>query len=105
MKSSVFGSMLVVKPLREVFWFYGVIPSSLLWATTLAVYFSGAALTTLLLMFAVLIGYTVWIISEIWLCRHNVAKQIYGDLASLLTAAWAANTLLLSGFLLLQRLS
>lgn len=105
MKSSLFGSMLIVKPLREVFWFYGVIPSNVLWATTLAVYFSGAALTTLLLMFALLIGYTVWIISEIWLCRHNVENQTYGDLASVLTAAWAANTLLLSAFLLLQRLS
>jgi len=105
MKSALFGSLLIVKPLHEVFWFCGVIPSSLLWAMTLAVYFSGAALTTLLLMFALLIGYTVWIVSEIWLCRHNVKNQVYGDLACMLTAAWAANTLLLSAFLLLQRLS
>ncbi|MDX1725050.1 MAG: hypothetical protein R3355_18285 [Pseudomonas sp.] len=104
MKTSMFNTLLIDKPLREIFWFYGVIPSNMLWAVTLAVYFSGAALATVVLMFAVLLGYTAWIIGEIWYCSGNVKNPTHGDIARVLTAAWAINTLLLVSFLLLQRL-
>lgn len=104
MKTSMFNTLLIDKPLREIFWFYGVIPSNLLWAVTLAVYFSGAALSTVVLMFAVLLGYTAWIIGEIWHCSGNVKNPAHGEIARFLTAAWAINTLLLISFLLLQRL-
>ncbi|MDM8348578.1 hypothetical protein P8H27_06660 [Pseudomonas sp. sp1636] len=100
----MFNSLLIDKPLRDIFWFYGVIPSNILWAVTLAVYFSGAALATVVLMFGVLIAYTAWIISEIWYCSGNVTNPSHGDIARVLTAAWAINTLLLMSFLLLQRL-
>jgi hypothetical protein len=104
MKTSMFNALLIDKPLREIFWFYGVIPSNILWAVTLAVYFSGAALATVVLMFAVLLAYTAWIIGEIWHCSGNVENPTHGDIARVLTAAWAINTLLLISFLLLQRL-
>ncbi|MDX1369863.1 hypothetical protein [Pseudomonas sp.] len=104
MKTSMFNALLIDKPLREIFWFYGVIPSNMLWAVTLAVYFSGAALATVVLMLAVLLGYTAWIIGEIWYCSGNVKNPTHGDIARVLTAAWAINTLLLVSFLLLQRL-
>ncbi len=104
MKTSLFHSLLLDKPLREIFWFYGVIPSNLLWAVSLAVYFSGATLATVILMFSLLLVYTAWIICEIWLCSGNVKNPTYGDIARVLTAAWAINTLLLVSFLLLQRL-
>ncbi|MDA7086961.1 hypothetical protein PH586_11255 [Pseudomonas sp. SA3-5] len=104
MQTSMFNALLIDKPLREIFWFYGVIPSNILWAVTLAVYFSGAALTTLIFMFAVLLGYTAWIIGEIWRCSDNVKNPAHGEIARVLTAAWAINTLLLTAFLLLQRL-
>lgn len=104
MKASPFNSLLIDKPLREIFWFYGVIPSNLLWAASLAVYFSGAPLASVILMFTLLLAYTAWIICEIWHCSGNVSKPIYGEIARLLTAAWAINTLLLISFLLLQRL-
>ncbi|MCG4452748.1 MULTISPECIES: hypothetical protein [unclassified Pseudomonas] len=100
----MFNALLIDKPLREIFWFYGVIPSNILWAVTLAVYFSGAALATVILMFAVLLGYTAWIIGEIWRCSDNVNNPTHGEIARVLTAAWAINTLLLTGFLLMQRL-
>ncbi len=109
MKTSVFDSLLhsllIDKPLREIFWFYGVIPSNLLWAVSLAVYFSGAALATVILMFSVLLAYTLWIICEIWHCSGNVKNPTHGEIARVLTAAWAINTLLLVSFLLLQRLA
>ncbi|MDT4872385.1 hypothetical protein D3C80_1693370 [compost metagenome] len=104
MRISMLDNMLIDKPLREVFWFYGVIPSNILWAVSLAVYFSGAALATVVLMFAVLLGYTAWIIAEIWHCSGNVENPTHADIARVLTAAWAINTLLLISFLLLQRL-
>jgi hypothetical protein len=104
MKTSMFNALLIDKPLREIFWFYGVIPSNILWAVTLAVYFSGATLSTMVLMFAVLLGYTAWIICEIWRCSGNVKNPFHGEIARFLTAAWAINTLLLISFLLLQRL-
>ncbi len=104
MRTSIFNALLIDKPLREIFWFYGVIPSNILWAVTLAVYFSGAALATVILMFAVLLGYTAWIIGEIWRCSDNVKNPTHGEIARVLTVAWAINTLLLTAFLLLQRL-
>lgn len=104
MRISMLDNMLIDKPLREVFWFYGVIPSNILWAVSLAVYFSGAALATVVLMFAILLAYTAWIIAEIWHCSDNVENPTHGDIARVLTAAWAINTLLLISFLLLQRL-
>lgn len=104
MKTTMFNSLLINKPLREIFWFYGVIPSNLLWALTLFAYFNGAALATITPMFALLLVYTAWIICEIWLCSDNVENPNYGDIARVLTSAWAINTVLLISFLLLQRL-
>ena len=104
MKTTMLNSLLINKPLREIFWFYGVIPSNLLWALTLFAYFNGAALATIAPMFALLLVYTAWIICEIWLCSDNVETPNYGDIARMLTAAWAINTVLLIAFLLLQRL-
>ncbi|MBF7728777.1 hypothetical protein [Pseudomonas sp. N040] len=97
-------ALLIDRPLRDIFWLYGVLPSNLLWAASLAVYFSAAPLASVLLMFSLLLAYTVWIICEIWHCSGNVKNPLHGDIARLLTAAWAINTLLLVAFLLLQRL-
>ena len=59
MKTTMFNSLLINKPLRDIFWFYGVIPSNLLWALTLFAYFNGAALATIAPMFALLLVYTL----------------------------------------------
>lgn len=105
MKTSMFNSLQIDKPLRDIFWLYGVLPSNIFWAATLVAYFNGAALSTVMLMFTLLSAYTVWIINAIWHCSANVKTPIYGDIARVLTAAWAANTVLVMSFLLLQRLS
>jgi len=57
-----------------------------------------------MLMFAVLLAYTAWILMSIWHCSWNVEDQTRGEIARFLTAAWAANSVLVMGFLLLQRM-
>ena len=93
------------RPLGEVFWLYGALPSNLFWAGILFAYQRGASLCTLSLLFAALMIYTVWILIQIWLCADNVKNPVFGTMARFLTAAWAINTLLLSISLLLQRLA
>ncbi|EKM95339.1 transmembrane protein [Stutzerimonas degradans] len=102
--SSPLASLLIKRPLGVVFWIYGVIPSQILWGMALFAYFNGASLATNLLMFGLILGYTAWIIMEIWLCADNVRNKLYGDMARLLTAAWAINSVLLVFFLVVQRL-
>lgn len=104
MKQVPLTSWLINKPLRDVFWLYGVIPSQLLWAITLFVYFNGATLATDVLMFGLVLAYTAWIIAQIWLNTDTPQQAIYGTIARYLTAAWAVNSVLLVMFLLLQSL-
>lgn len=104
MKHLYLDLLLIRRPLRDVFWFYGVIPGSLLWLMALFLHFNGAPLATELLMFALIGCYTVWIIAEIWLCADSVDNPVYSDIARMLTAAWALNSVLLMLFLLLQRI-
>lgn len=103
-RTSPFDPILLNKPLKTVFWLYGVLLSHLLWGASLFVYFNGATLATEVLMFAVLLAYTAWILMTIWRCSWNVEKQTYGEIARFLTAAWAINSVLVMSFLILQRL-
>ena len=102
--SSPLAFMMIKRPLGVVFWLYGVIPSQVLWGMALFGYFNGASLSTNLMMFGLILGYTAWIIGENWLCADNVRNRLYGDMARLLTAAWAINSVLLVFFLTVQRL-
>src|SRR5690606_10607573 len=102
--TSPLASLLIKRPLGVVFWLYGVIPSHILWGMALFGYFNGASLATNLMMFGLILGYTAWIITEIWVCADNVRDKLYGDMARLLTAAWAINSVLLVFFLSIQRL-
>lgn len=104
MKTTPWSALTLHKPLREVFWFYGVIPSHILWGMTLLAYFNGATLGTNILMFGVVLIYTAWIIAQIWVSSAMQEATIYSDIARYLTAAWGLNSLLLVIFLLLQRL-
>ena len=104
-RTSPFDTILLDKPLKTVFWLYGVVLSQLLWGATMFVYMNGAALGTQLLMFAVLLAYTCWILMSIWHCSWNVENPAHGEIARFLTAAWAINSVLLIGFLLAQPMS
>ncbi|MBD7976013.1 MULTISPECIES: hypothetical protein [Pseudomonas] len=105
MKLSRLAMLSLNRPLREVFWLYGAVPSNLFWASILFLFQRGASLGTLVLLFAALMIYTTWILIQIWLCADNVKNPLFGVMARFLTTAWAINTLLLSTSLLLQRLT
>jgi hypothetical protein len=105
MKLSRLAALSLNRPLGEVFWLYGALPSNLFWAGLLFIYQRGASLGTLALLFAALMLYTAGILMQVWLCADNVKNPVFGVMARFLTAAWAINTLLLSASLWLQRLA
>lgn len=45
--------------------------------------------------------YSMWVLVAIWRCADN-AKPPWGVIVRLLTIAWAANTMLVAGFLQLD---
>ncbi|WP_368744950.1 hypothetical protein [Desertibaculum subflavum] len=87
-------------PLGRVFWVYGVITSSGLAAIYLLALAAGRrdAQQALILLF---LAYTLWILVAVWRCA-DAAPPGLRALARSLTVAWAANTLLVAGFLQLD---
>ncbi len=78
--------------LGTVFWFHGVLVSSVL----IAFYISSIYRSEALLEQALLIcfgAYTIWILVSIWRCSLG-ADPFWGLLARWLTVAWAANAAL-----------
>lgn len=84
-------------PLRSVFWGYGVAASS-----AVAVLFVTAidqrqvALQQVLIIASAL--YTLWFVVGVWQCAANAAP-FWGNLARLLSVAWAMNVALVLMFL------
>ncbi|PWG60926.1 hypothetical protein [Sediminicurvatus halobius] len=89
-------------PLARVFWLYGVIPSNVLWIVLLAMLWAGSSAALIAALGAVLLVYTGWIVVAVWAAADNVQKELYGVLARWLTVAWALNTVLFLGFLLVD---
>jgi len=50
------------------------------------------------------VAYTAWILVAVWRSAENVGRKDYGLIARALTVAWAINSVLVSGFLLLGHL-
>jgi hypothetical protein len=89
--------------LSRVFWWYGVIPSTLAvalvaWAAATGRIGDGA----LAVLIVVLLAYTAWILVSVWRCaeRRGIDDR-YGVMARWLTVAWAINAVLVAGFVLL----
>lgn len=89
-------------PLARVFWLYGVIPSNVVWIILLSMIWAGSATPLIATLGALLLVYTGWIVVAIWAAADNVQKELYGVLARWLTVAWALNTILFLGFLLVD---
>ena len=87
-------------PLWQVFWIYGVLVSHLLFGSILYL-FRAVDTPTLALMLSGFVLYTAWIMRVVWRNAFNVGNPLYGHIARALTVAWALNTVLVSGFLLL----
>lgn len=89
-------------PLGQVFWGYGVLISALLIAAFInALYRNDIWVQEILLV--VFLAYTVWILTAIWRCSA-AGTSVWHMIARLLTITWAANTLLVAGFLQLSLL-
>lgn len=87
-------------PLGRVFWVYGVVTSAGLGAIYLLALAAGRrdVQQALILIF---LAYTLWILVAVWRCA-GAAPPGLRALARSLTVAWAANTLLVAGFLQLD---
>lgn len=83
--------------LGRVFWVYGVLASA---GLSLLYLLAREARRTDLqqLLLVILLAYTAAILVAVWRCGPNAAPP-WGLLARALTVAWAANALLLLGFL------
>ncbi len=90
-------------PLFRVFWFDGVLNSSvliLLYATTVYLH-QRVAEQALLIFFGF---YTVWILVSIWRCSA-ASETFWAMMAKFLTIAWAANALFILFFRQLELLA
>ena len=83
-------------PLGQVFWGYGVFVSAVLISGFVAALYQKNVWVqeALLILF---LAYTVWILTAIW--RSSGGPSAWSMIARTLTIAWAANALLVSGFL------
>jgi hypothetical protein len=90
--------------LFRVFWFYGVLFSTVAigvaaWAG--ATGWLGAEGLIAAIVF--LLAYTVWILVSVWRCAvRRGDDDYYAVMARWLTVAWAINAALVGGFILLQ---
>lgn len=86
------------EPLWKVFWFHGVLVSSVLavlYGTTL--YAERADLQQVFLVN--IAAYTAWVLIAAWRCADNTQQSYWGVLARHLIVVWAANTAMLLPFL------
>ena len=93
------------KPLWQVFWLWGVIPSNLLWAAALWMIHRGMEPWGIRALLLLVLGYTAWIVLAVWGAASNTHNPRYGVLARALTVVWAINTVLLVFFLEVQSLA
>jgi hypothetical protein len=88
-------------PLWRVFWIYGVLLSHMYFAVIL--YLFGRVGTPMIaLLLAGFVAYTAVITRGVWINAYNTESKVLGEIARFLTVAWALNSVLVSGFLLLS---
>lgn len=89
-------------PLWRVFWLHGAGVSVCLLAWLLPG-LEHRHVLPLQAGLAAYMGYTAWVLVAVWRCTANAAP-FWGDLARIVTVAWAANTLMLGVFLEIELL-
>ena len=89
-------------PLWVVFWIFGVAVSQVLFGIILHVQ-AQQHLRLLWLLLAVFVAYTLLIVRAVWINADNVRNPRWGEIARMLTVAWAINALLVSAFLAINR--
>ena len=87
-------------PLWRAFWLWGVVGSWLLAAVFLTFTRAwGLSWAVYLVIAAIMIAYTIWILVSVWRCAENVRDERWQILARALTVAWALNVVLVGAFL------
>lgn len=91
-------------PLWIAFWLFGVVFSHVLFAGVVLLY-AKVSSTAMAVALAGFVVYTAWIMRVVWVNADNVRNPVYGNIARFLTVAWAINSLLVSGFMLLSHIA
>lgn len=90
-------------PLWKAFWIFGVLLSQLLFGLVFYVYLTvGHPMLGVLLLGFLL--YTAGIMRLVWVNADNVKDPRWSDIARYLTVAWALNSVLVCGFMFLDKL-
>ena len=90
-------------PLWRIFWLWGVLGSWILFAAFYAALQAWGVTWGLFAVAAIImLPYTAWIITSVWLCAHNVGNRMWGDAARFLTFIWALNVGVVGGWLLTE---
>ncbi len=87
--------------LWSVFWIWGVLGSWILFGVFYAALQAiGITWTLFFASAVVMLPYTTWILTSVWMCARNVGNPMWGDAARFLTFIWALNVGAVGGWML-----
>lgn len=88
-------------PLWRLFWLWGVVGSWILFAVFYAsLQQLGVTWTLFVVSAVIMVPYTTWVLTSVWMCAGNVANRMWGDAARFLTFVWALNVGVVGGWML-----
>ena len=87
--------------LWRVFWLWGVVGSWILFAVFYtALQATGVTWALFVVSAIVMLPFTTWILTSVWMCAQNVENRMWGDAARFLTFIWALNVGVVGGWML-----
>jgi hypothetical protein len=90
-------------PLRRLFWLWGVLGSWILFALFYtALTQLGVTWGLFFVSAVIMVPYTAWVLTSVWMCATNVDNRMWGDAARFLTFFWALNVGVVGGWMLTQ---
>ena len=92
-------------PLWRLFWLWGVLGSWILFALFYAsLQRIGVTWILFIVSAVIMVPYTTWVLTSVWMCARNVANRMWGDAARFLTFFWALNVGVVGGWMLTRLL-
>lgn len=89
--------------LWSAFWLWGVVGSWILFGLFYtALQTIGVTWTLFFASAIVMVPYTTWILTSVWMCARNVGNPMWGDAARFLTFIWALNVGVIGGLMLAE---
>lgn len=90
-------------PLWRLFWLWGVVGSWILFAIFYtALQQVGITWGLFVVSGIIMLPYTGWVLTSVWMCAGNVGNKMWGDAARFLTIIWALNIGSVGGWMLYQ---